>query len=46
MDEYEIRGLYISYIIARFPDPYEDLPEDETLDYQDFKKMVENKGEM
>lgn len=40
MSEYKIKGKYISYILKRCVYPYEDIPNDKTIDYETFKKKL------
>ena len=42
MNEDKIRAKYLTYILSRCAYPYEDIPNDKTMDYETFKKSFEN----
>lgn len=37
MDENELKGKYLIYVLKRCVNIYEDIPEDKTLSYSEFK---------
>ncbi len=41
-DEIELRGKYLIYILSRNVDQYEDIPDNETLNYEEFRKQMLN----
>ena len=48
MKEYELKGKYLLYVLSRCVYPYEDIPDDPTIEYALFSKNIlkgeENSG--
>lgn len=40
MSEYEIKAKYLTYILKKCVYPYEDIPKDEIVDFDAFKKNL------
>jgi len=40
MDEYKIKGQYLMYVLSRCVDTYEDIPQDKTLSYEEYKNKL------
>jgi|GEM_PF-3754141 len=40
MNEDKIRAKYLTYILKRCVYPYEDIPNDKTIDYETFKQNI------
>lgn len=40
MDDYKYKAKYLIYVLNRCVYPYEDLPSDETVDFNAFKKKL------
>lgn len=40
MSEYKIKGKYLVYILSRCVYPYEDIPNNKTLSYEEYKNKL------
>lgn len=40
MSESRIKGKYLEYLLSRMSYPYEDIPNDKTLNYTEFKNKL------